>query len=474
MTAQGIDQEYELAILHEHADSNIERTLIIQAWDDLELFHLLCKLKEEDFRDDVARRGFLALRQVFREGGAVSMLGVQYLLEASEAQRDVDAAQRLRDLWVSEGQHLVTAREFQVLVRQVSKASLQRRLTLAGQKITRLAQRDNLSGNQLVELAANLVTEASAGYTEKRLALSERECFELLADQMAAREQAGPEAKPRRIKFGFRKLDLLFPGIAPGQMVGLLARSGLGKSIFGLQCARNVARAGNKVLWFSFEMKWPELMARVVAQELGCPWEKVPSSKLYATGADRAVDIHFDDQGYNSVHAVRRAVRLFKLNNPDLAMVGIDYGQQLAKRTHDMQAEASAALKQMAFDEGIGLLVLLQADPAIDKLKPELRRPCATDVRYSKAWEQDVDVMLSLYRDSYYKDLKPKDTMAAEVLVTKQRDGGPCGVAELRFNGPLTMFTDPVFNPGMTPDMIEEMNRTNAMVHATDVPPDIF
>lgn len=463
------DLEFDLAVQHEYTDRNLERTLVIRAWEDVDLFQILCRLKPEDFMDDPARRGYLALRQVFREGGTVSMMGVLYLLQASENKFDLMAAEALIQTEASERFYVVSKKEYLALVRQVSKEALKRRMTTAAQQILRLTKRDDIPANQLVDRAACLVTEASAGYLEKRLAYSEKECWGMLADMVAAREQAGPAAIPRKMSLGFRGLDKLGVGIAPGMVVSVLGRSGMGKSIFGLQCARNLARYVT-VLWFSFEMKWPELLARIVSQELGIPWDKVPASKLY-TGEQRAGKLYIDDQGHSSVSSVRRLLKQFKMQHPEVVdeglIVGIDYGQQLAKRVPDVQAEASAAIKAMAFEEGVGVLQCLQADPAIDARKPEFRVPASSDTRYSKAWEMDSDVIVSLYRAAYYRDIRNADPAEALGCVCKQRDGGPTGTFPLVFNGPLTKFSDPAFNPGMTPDMIEEMNRT-------PVPPNMF
>lgn len=456
------DLELALAVQHEYSDKNLERTLIIRAWEDVDLFQILCRLKAEDFMDDPARRGYLAMRQVFREGGAVSMMGVLYLLQASEDRLDLMAAQALIQTEASERFYVVSKKEYLALVRQVSKEALKRRMATAAQHILRLTKRDDVPANQLVDRAAGLVTEASAGYLEKRTAWSERECWGMLAEQVAAREQAGPSALPRKLSLGFRGLDKLGVGIAPGMVVSILGRSGMGKSIFGLQCARNLAKQVT-VLWFSFEMKWPELLARIVSQELGIPWTKVPSAQLFA-GEQRAGKLYIDDQGHSSVGSVRRIVRQFKMQHPEVVeeglIIGLDYGQQLAKRVPDVQAEASAAIKAMAFEEGAGVLQMLQADPGVDGRKPEFRLPSSADTRYSKAWEMDSDVIVSLYRPAYYRDIRNADPAESLGCVCKQRDGGPTGTFPLVFNGPLTKFSDPAFNPGLTPDMIEEMNQT--------------
>ncbi|MBN9416006.1 hypothetical protein ABS71_10665 [bacterium SCN 62-11] len=456
------DQEYHMAVIREYADRDFERTLVNRASEDLEQFHMLCRLQPSDFRDEAARRGYLGLRQIFREGGTVSLMALQYLLQASEDRSDYKAAEDLISTYTAEKFNVVSNKEFMVLVRQVSKNALRRRMVEAGQRLVRLGNRDDMAANQLVDRATALITEASAGYVEKTLAHSERECWQMMADQLADREKAGPTALPRKLSLGFRGLDKLGVGIAPGMVISILGRSGMGKSIFGLQCARNLARQV-PVLWFSFEMKWPELLARIVAQELDIPFDRATSTQLYSAGIKKAGNLYINDVGHSSVASVRRAIRQFKMQHPELAanlIIGLDYGQQLAKRVPDLQAEASAAIKTMAFEEAVGVLCVLQADPGIDQRKPELRVPISSDTRYSKAWEMDADTIISIFREAYYKDIRNADPGKALGSVCKQRDGGPTANFPLTFNGPLTKFSDPVYNPGMTPDMIEEMNRT--------------
>ncbi|MCD6083012.1 DnaB-like helicase C-terminal domain-containing protein, partial [Candidatus Aerophobetes bacterium] len=59
------------------------------------------------------------------------------------------------------------------------------------------------------------------------------------------------------------------------------------------------------------------------------------------------------------------------------------------------------------------------------------KRPLLSDLRESGAIEQDADVVLSLYRESYYTR-RPEDEGTAEVIINKQRHG-PVGKIQLTF-----------------------------------------
>ena len=61
-----------------------------------------------------------------------------------------------------------------------------------------------------------------------------------------------------------------------------------------------------------------------------------------------------------------------------------------------------------------------------------------SDLRESGSIEQDADLVIMLYRDSYYNPDSP-DRNIAEIIVTKHRNG-PTGVVKLLFDPNLTKF----------------------------------
>src|SRR5437868_781282 len=66
---------------------------------------------------------------------------------------------------------------------------------------------------------------------------------------------------------GFVPLDgQLGGGIRQGELVLLGGPQGLGKTTWAVQVARNVARAGGRVLYFSFEHEHLSFLERIIAQ----------------------------------------------------------------------------------------------------------------------------------------------------------------------------------------------------------------
>ena len=104
--------------------------------------------------------------------------------------------------------------------------------------------------------------------------------------------------------------------------------------------------------------------------------------------------------------------------------------------------EVSAALKQLAKELQCAVVCLCQLNRAVEGR--EEKRPSLSDLRWSGAIEQDADVVMFVYRESYYLERAKHDDLAKEndrlsrlerlrtkleVTFGKHR-GGPCPVLE--------------------------------------------
>jgi hypothetical protein len=240
-------------------------------------------------------------------------------------------------------------------------------------------------------------------------------------DQWCAELGAGP---PRLIATPFPSLNTyLGGGLAPGELVYLGSRPGVGKTALGLELARGAARAGHGVLVVSREMVALALARRLLAQE----------GRLDATDLRRA-ELGADQAG-RLREALRRlqtlplwltdeAVRLEEITDlvtgwsgPPLGLVLVDYLQLIRApvgiRERRLQVEAvSQGLKTLAVQAGVPIVCLSSLSRP-----PEGReaRPTLASLRESGELEHDADVVLLLHR--------ALGEPATECQVAKNRDG---------------------------------------------------
>ena len=152
----------------------------------------------------------------------------------------------------------------------------------------------------------------------------------------------------------------------------------------------------------------------------------------------------------------RRIKRLF-----GLSLVVVDYIQlmrsSLNKNEGRVQeiSEITQGLKALAKELSVPVLALSQLSRAVEQRDD--KQPQLADLRESGSIEQDADVVMFVYRQSYYlKSKEPRPATVehaewqakmnevshlAELIISKQRHG-PTGNITLEFEEMFTKFKD--------------------------------
>ena len=259
------------------------------------------------------------------------------------------------------------------------------------------------------------------------------------------------EGEIRGLSTGFKGIDNTLAGLQKADLIILAARPSVGKSAFALDIARNIAKAGTPVGFFSLEMSAQQLVDRMIASEAHIDSWKLRTGKLttddefsrlrdaLATLSDAPIFI--DDESSSNILQMRAKARRLQAEH-GLGLLIVDYLQLMTPRTNtdnvvQQMTEISRSLKGLARELDVPVLALSQLSRAVESRNPPI--PKLHDLRDSGSIEQDADVVIFLYRE------RDRDTNErsnnTQVLIEKHRNG-PTGRVELYFNPEQVCFTD--------------------------------
>jgi len=270
-------------------------------------------------------------------------------------------------------------------------------------------------------------------------------------------KMADPETRADYIGIpsGIGELDKKITGLNKSDLIILGARPGMGKTSFALNILRNVAvTAGKTVCMFSLEMSRDQLAQRLLSSEAGIKSEKLRTGELdvdewkrLAQAGDNLskANIYLDETSTITVPEMKAKLR--RMKRVDLVIIDYLGLMHSAKHTDNRVQEISEItrnLKIMAKELKVPVIACAQLSRATEA-KGKSHRPALADLRDSGSIEQDADIVLFLYRDTYYDNEKAVDDdranpNEAECIVAKNRHG-ELGTIKLNWDGQFTRFT---------------------------------
>ncbi|ACT59628.1 replicative DNA helicase [Hirschia baltica] len=285
------------------------------------------------------------------------------------------------------------------------------------------------------------------------------------------------------ISTGLDDLDQKIGGLHSSDLLILAGRPSMGKTALATNIAFNVAKAcvrekqpddsyksveGGVVGFYSLEMSADQLAGRILADVSCVPSDKIRRGDMdendYAKLREAAKEIeriplHIDDTGGISISQLAaRARRLQRSSGLDLLV--IDYlqlvtaaaGSKSDSRVQEV-SQITMAMKSLAKELAIPVIALSQLSRKVEERDD--KRPQLSDLRESGSIEQDADMVMFVYRESYYLERQEPDENnenflawkermeskagKAEVIVAKQRHG-PIGKVELAFDSNRVRF----------------------------------
>ena len=331
-----------------------------------------------------------------------------------------------------------------------------RSLMSAAQDIIKDVNENTLDSGKLLDSAEQRIYEIRQGREISGLthikSVIETETYDRLS------KMADPETRNDYIGIpcGIGALDKMITGLNKSDLIILGARPGMGKTSFALNIVRNVALgAGKTVCFFSLEMSRDQLAQRMLSSEAGIKSEKLRTGELEDAEWTRLAqagenlskaNIFFDETSTITVPEMKAKLRRMK-PAPDLVV--IDYlGLMKSARNIDNRvqevSEITRNLKIMAKELKVPVIACAQLSRGTEA-KGKSHKPALSDLRDSGSIEQDADIVLFLYRETYYDNEKSDsedkgDPNKAECIVAKNRHG-EIGTVDLYWDGQFTRFT---------------------------------
>ncbi|MGN0649230.1 MAG: replicative DNA helicase [Oscillospiraceae bacterium] len=271
-------------------------------------------------------------------------------------------------------------------------------------------------------------------------------------DELSKRyEASGGKLAVTGLPTTFHELDSKIYGLNKSDLIILAARPGMGKTSFALNIATNVAKRNldKAIAIFSLEMSKDQLVSRMLSSEASLDSEamktgNIPDGKWPDIGRAADVLMHLnillDDTSNINIAEIKSKLRRV----PNLGLVVIDY-LQLMTSTKNYNgnrvleiSEITRNLKIMAKELNVPVITLSQLARGTEARTD--KRPMLSDLRESGSIEQDADIVLFLYRNSYYDKTDP-NVNSCECIIAKNRHG-EVGTIGLGWDGKFTRFTN--------------------------------
>ncbi len=331
----------------------------------------------------------------------------------------------------------------------------------------------NISGQKIIENSEKLLFDLAEKGSFSSSLVKFNEAMKLTIEMAsnAYKNEEGIVGVPT----GLRDIDDRLGGLHRSDLIIIAGRPSMGKTALATNIAFNAAKKlqdENKkstIAFFSLEMSSEQLSTRILAEQSRITSHNIRRGKISDEEFDKFIEISktiselplfIDETPAISIAALsNRARRIKRLHG--LEMIVVDYIQLMRGTNNNKDgrvqeiSEITQGLKAIAKELSVPVLALSQLSRAVEQR--DQKKPQLSDLRESGSIEQDADVVMFVYRESYYLEKQePRPATVehaewqakmnevsnlAEIIIGKQRHG-PTGNIMLEFEAMFTKFKD--------------------------------
>lgn len=437
-------------------------------------------LQEKHFYDPVHGRIFAACAQIISAGDLADGVTLKERFAKDGGIKEIGGAVYLMKLMEAAAPLSTQAQSYAELIYDLA---LRRELIRVGNVISELAENppeDHDAKDIIEEAERTLFTLAENGSANTGFSPFSKALTTSIENAAAAYES---DTDVSGLATQFEDLDRMLGGLHGSDLIILAGRPSMGKTALATNMAFNIARArlnyerapeddkpadkGGVVAFFSLEMSAEQLATRLLSDAAGIESDRIRRGKIHKHEFEKLADeaanlqqlpLHIDETGAIGIAQLQARSRRLQ-RTVGLDCIVVDYLQLVTSSSKKSDgrvqevSEITQGLKALAKDLKVPVIALSQLSRQVETRDD--KRPQLSDLRESGSIEQDADVVMFVYRESYYLErAEPRDGTdehfawqrqvdevrnQAEVIIGKQRHG-PIGKVKLFFDSRYTRF----------------------------------
>lgn len=344
--------------------------------------------------------------------------------------------------------------------RMVRDAATRLRMVSAAEAIKKVA----LNREKWFEIDA-AIDEANRvlfAATDQQLKTEDTSMLAIVGGLMQTADDVRNGKVARGISYGYPNLDALLKVSVPGEVTIIAGASGMGKTTFCLGAARSLARQSKSIAVFTLEMSKQEITTSFVAMETGIAkrafkdydltkqqWEQFTR----AMGIIGNWNIHVIDEfpSLTPIQLRRRLRMMLQHQRIPLDLVIVDglwlmeYADENGKtfsRSDDRPRAVGLILRDVIqIARAFNLPIWITHQYNDDAKKRNDKRPMMSDLAESSGVRRNSQVIVGLYRDSYYGITDGSGLTEAHILKDRNGSSAVGQHADFDFTGDRNLFT---------------------------------
>ena len=245
------------------------------------------------------------------------------------------------------------------------------------------------------------------------------------------------KARPREyIKTGYSIMDK-YLYLDKGDYMIIGARPSVGKTAFAVTLAYNMAKKGQKVVFFSLETSKDKIMDRLVTSICGLDYGEVKRQEMdheewvkVSRASDEIVKLPLNIVEAGGINATGIQSEALRLNADVIIIDYIGLMKSEGNSRYEKMTNISIDLHTLAQQKKITVIGLSQLNRGGAENKPSME-----DLRESGQIEQDADVILLMHK------IVNETEVQVDINIAKNKEG-ETGIVPMRFHGRSQRFSE--------------------------------